>query len=66
VTFTATQYALLTSLAVVGSHTIGGFSGYLAASVGFQGFYALAMLCALPAMILMIFIIKIFPRTGAA
>ncbi len=61
VAFTATQYALLTSLAVVASHTIGSFSGYLADSVGFQGFYALAMLCALPAMILMLLILKRFP-----
>lgn len=60
VRFTATQYALLTSLAVVGSHVIGGFSGYLAQSVGWQHFYALAMLCALPAMILMLMIIRRF------
>lgn len=58
--FTATQYALLTSLAVVGSHTIGGFSGYLVASVGFQAFYALSMLCALPAMALMLIILRRF------
>lgn len=58
--FTATQYALLTSLAVVGSHTIGGFSGYLASTVGFQNFYLLAMLCALPAMGLMLLILRRF------
>lgn len=58
--FTATQYALLTSLAVVGSHTIGGFSGYLAGAVGFQNFYLLAMLCALPAMGLMLLILRRF------
>ncbi len=61
--FTATQYALLTSLAVVGSHTIGGFSGYLAGAVGFQNFYLVAMLCALPAMLLMLLILRRFePR----
>jgi PAT family beta-lactamase induction signal transducer AmpG len=59
--FTATQYALLTSLAVVGSHTLGGLSGYLVAAVGFQPFYELAMLCALPAMALMLLILKRFP-----
>jgi PAT family beta-lactamase induction signal transducer AmpG len=62
--FTATQYALLTSLAVVASHTLGGFSGYLAAAVGFQGFYALAMLCALPAMALMLIILRRFETPG--
>jgi PAT family beta-lactamase induction signal transducer AmpG len=66
VAFTATQYALLSSVAVVGSHTLGGFSGYLAALVGFQAFYSLAMLCAVPAMILMVLIIKRFPQTGAS
>jgi len=59
--FTATQYALLTSLAVVGSHVIGGFSGYLVDAVGFQHFYAFALLCALPAMSLMLLIVKRFP-----
>ena len=59
--FTATQYALLTSLAVVGTHTLGGFSGYLVDAAGFQAFYALAMLAALPAMILMLLILKHFP-----
>jgi PAT family beta-lactamase induction signal transducer AmpG len=59
--FTATQYALLTSLAVVASHVIGGFSGYLVDAVGFQNFYTLALLCALPAMSLMLLIVKRFP-----
>jgi len=63
--FTATQYALLTSLAVVASHLLGGFSGYLAAAVGFQGFYTLALLCALPAMGLMLIILRRFPTLGA-
>jgi PAT family beta-lactamase induction signal transducer AmpG len=62
--FTATQYALLTSLAVVASHALGGFSGYLADAVGWQHFYALAMLCALPAMGLMLLILRRFPRFG--
>lgn len=62
--FTATQYALLTSLAVVGTHTLGGFSGYLVDAAGFPGFYALAMLAAFPAMILMLLILKRFPASG--
>ncbi len=64
VAFTATQYALLTSLAVVASHLLGGFSGYLAEAVGFQWFYGLAMLCALPAMVLMLIILRRFPNLG--
>lgn len=54
----ATQYALLTSLAAVGSHTIGGFSGFVAQLVGWPVFYGLAMLCALPAMALMLVILR--------
>jgi PAT family beta-lactamase induction signal transducer AmpG len=64
IAFTATQYALLTSLAVIATHTLGGFSGYLVASVGFQGFYTLALLCALPAMALMLIILRRYPNLG--
>jgi hypothetical protein len=46
---------------VVASHVIGGFSGYLVDAVGFQNFYTLALLCALPAMSLMLLIVKRFP-----
>ena len=55
---TATQYALLTSLAVLGSHVIGGFSGFVAEAVGWQAFYGIAMACALPAMTLMLIILR--------
>lgn len=64
VSFTATQYALLTSLAAVASHTIGGFSGFLAPAVGWQEFYTLAMLASLPAMLLMLVILRRFPAAG--
>ncbi len=63
--FTATQYALLTSLAVVASHTLGGLSGALAEAVGFQAFYSLSLLAALPAMGLMLLILHRFPQNGA-
>jgi PAT family beta-lactamase induction signal transducer AmpG len=62
--FTATQNALLTSLAVVASHVLGGWSGYLVDAVGFQTFYTLALACALPAMALMLIILKRFPNLG--
>ena len=64
VEFTATQYALLTSLAAVARTTIGGFSGFLAGAVGWQQFYALAMLCSLPAMLLMLLILRYYPAPG--
>ncbi len=51
--FTATQYALLSSLAALGLRTLGGFSGVLAAQLGWVGFYGVAIFTALPAMIVM-------------
>jgi MFS transporter, PAT family, beta-lactamase induction signal transducer AmpG len=59
--FTATQYALLTSLAALASHTIGGFSGFIAEAVDWPVFYALAMACALPGMATMLYILRRFP-----
>lgn len=64
--FTATQYALLTSLAVVAAHSLGGFSGYAVDALGFQGFYTLAMGAAFPAMALMLVILRRFPEAGVA
>ncbi len=61
VAFTATQYALLSSLAAVGLRTIGGFSGVLAAALGWERFYAMTIFAALPAMLLMVGLLRRFP-----
>jgi PAT family beta-lactamase induction signal transducer AmpG len=58
---TATQFALLTSVAPLATHTVGGFSGYLAQATGWTAFYVLAMLASLPAMLLMLYILHRFP-----
>ena len=58
---TATQFALLTSVAPLASHTVGGFSGYLAQATGWTAFYTLAMLASLPAMLLMLHILRRYP-----
>ena len=60
--YTATQYALLSALAAVPLRTLGGLSGFLAAAVGWKAFYALSTLAALPAMLLMLYLL----RRGAA
>ncbi len=60
-TFTATQYALLSSLAAVALRTVGGLSGFLAEAVGWVPFYAIAMFAALPAMALMLRILRRYP-----
>jgi len=59
--FTATHYALLSSLAAIAIHTLGGASGLLAAQVGWVWFYALCMLAALPSMTLMLVMLRRYP-----
>ena len=59
--FTATQYALLSSLAAVGLRTVGGLSGVLAAALGWVGFYALTIFAAVPAMLIMLGLLRRFP-----
>jgi PAT family beta-lactamase induction signal transducer AmpG len=59
--FTATHYALLSSLAAIAVHTIGGVSGLLAARMGWIGFYALCMFAALPSMGLMLVLLRRYP-----
>jgi MFS transporter, PAT family, beta-lactamase induction signal transducer AmpG len=59
--FTATQYALLTSIAALASHSTSGFSGFLAASLGWPAFFAVAMAAALPGMGVMLYILRRFP-----
>ncbi len=60
--FTATQYALLSSLAPLALRTIGGASGYLAQALGFIPFFILSAFAALPAMALMLLILRFYPR----
>lgn len=61
VAFTATQYALLSSLAAVGLRTIGGLSGFLAAALGWERFYGMTIFAALPAMLIMVGLLRRFP-----
>jgi MFS transporter, PAT family, beta-lactamase induction signal transducer AmpG len=64
--FAATHYALLSSLAAIAIHTIGGFSGVLAAQLGWKWFYALCLLAALPSMALMIRLLRRYPPAETA
>lgn len=59
--FTATQYALLSSVAALASHTVGGVSGFAAAYLGWTVFYAITMFAALPSMLLMLHILCHYP-----
>jgi PAT family beta-lactamase induction signal transducer AmpG len=59
--FTATQYALLSSVAAIALRTVGGLTGFLAAAVGFPVFYMICTLAAWPAMGLMVWLLRRYP-----
>jgi PAT family beta-lactamase induction signal transducer AmpG len=59
--FAATHYALLSSLAAIAIHTLGGFSGVLAAQLGWKEFYTLCLFAALPSMALMLRLLRRYP-----
>jgi PAT family beta-lactamase induction signal transducer AmpG len=61
-TYTATQYAMLSSLAAVAFHTVGGFSGYAAEALGYRAFYAATMAAGLPALVILWYLRSHFPR----
>ena len=63
--FTETHYALLSSLAAIAVHTIGGASGLLADRLGWIGFYTLCLFAALPSMGIMLYILRRFPPREA-
>ncbi len=64
--FAATHYALLSSLAAIAIHTLGGFSGVLAAQLGWKEFYTLCLFAALPAMGLMLRLLRRYPPAERA
>jgi PAT family beta-lactamase induction signal transducer AmpG len=57
----ATQFALLSSIAPLALRTVGGLSGFLAAALGWPVFYTVAMAASLPAMLLMLHILRRTP-----
>jgi PAT family beta-lactamase induction signal transducer AmpG len=59
--FTAAQYALLSALAPMALRTIGGLSGFMAQAMGFVPFFVMTAFAALPAMGLMLVILKFYP-----
>jgi PAT family beta-lactamase induction signal transducer AmpG len=59
--FSATQYALLSSLAAVPLRTLGASAGVLAQSLGWSWFFVLTTAAALPAMAIMVFLLKRLP-----
>ena len=56
VKFTATQYALLSSLSSVGRTVISGSTGFLVAWFGWNGFFVFTVFCGLPGLVLLYFV----------
>jgi PAT family beta-lactamase induction signal transducer AmpG len=61
IAFTATQYALLSSLAALPLRTLGASAGFLAQAMGWERFFLLTTAAALPAMGLMLLSLRLFP-----
>ena len=56
--YSATQYALLSSLAALPLRTVGGLSGLLAQALGWVDFYGLTIFAAVPAMLIMLSLVR--------
>jgi len=56
VSFTATQYAIFSSLMTLFPKLLGGYSGTLVESVGYANFFLLASLLGLPVIVLIYFL----------
>ncbi|HNE26593.1 MAG TPA: hypothetical protein PLH12_05590 [Pseudomonadales bacterium] len=56
--YTATQYALFSSLVALPGKLVGGFSGFLVGSFGYKGFFVFSTLSILPALVLFFWLMK--------
>ncbi len=54
--YTATQYALFSSLTVLSGKLIGGLSGFIVGAVGFSGFFIFSCVATLPALLLWLWV----------
>jgi len=63
--FTATQYALFSSLMTLPGKFLGGFSGIVVADFGYAEFFTLAGLMGVPAILLVLFMMKHGARLDA-
>ncbi len=52
--YTATQYALLSALAALAFHTLGGLSGYAAEALGYRVFFVATIAASLPALLVLL------------
>ncbi|MDC0713115.1 AmpG family muropeptide MFS transporter [Stigmatella sp. ncwal1] len=61
--FSATQYALLSSLSAVPMHLMGAASGFLAESLGWAGFFTFTTIAMAPALLVLLFLPRELGRT---
>ncbi|TLU73065.1 AmpG family muropeptide MFS transporter [Lichenicoccus roseus] len=59
--YTATQYALLSSMAPIAWRTLGGGTGIAAQALGWPVFFSGAILCALPGILIMLTLMRRYP-----
>ena len=59
--YTATQYALLSSMAPIAWRTLGGGTGVAAQALGWPTFFSGAILCALPGILIMLTLMRRYP-----
>jgi MFS transporter, PAT family, beta-lactamase induction signal transducer AmpG len=64
--FTATQYALLSSLAAVGRTILAASGGFLAARFGWTEFFTLATFAGLPGILVLLWLMRREPAADAA
>jgi PAT family beta-lactamase induction signal transducer AmpG len=64
VAFTATQYALLSSLASVGRTTLAASGGWLSEQLDWVLFFAVTTLAALPGLLMVLWLMRRFPDTA--
>jgi PAT family beta-lactamase induction signal transducer AmpG len=62
VAFTATQYALLSSLAAVGRTTLASSSGWLVEELGWSWFFVASTVAAAPGLLLLLWLMRKLPR----
>src|ERR1700704_151456 len=65
VSFTATQYALLSSLAGVGRTILSAWGGKMAFLLGWTPFFLVSTVLCIPGLLLLLWVMRAFPTTGA-
>ena len=64
IAFTATQYALLSSLASVGRSTLATSGGWLSEQLDWVTFFALTTLAAVPGILMVVWLMRRFPDSA--